>query len=177
MGWKVESGRGTPSAPTSCRLQACQSIHTFETNWPLAGPTHPLYITTSIIGGGSLNDNQGETVFAGGEFSAGGWRESGGWLNKHASSICGIVLEACHSFASMHSSCGIQLFFVKLMQSYIDKLVATALQAPLKTPLCWSGLLTRTRPTLFITSVTCTRSWAGRSKSATRLWEDCRQAL
>lgn len=38
---------------------------------PSAGPTHPLYITTSIIGGGSLNSLQGETVYAGGEFATG----------------------------------------------------------------------------------------------------------
>lgn len=44
------------------------STYTFNV---MAGATHPLYITTSIIGGGSLNDNRGETVFAGGEFSAG----------------------------------------------------------------------------------------------------------
>ena len=32
----------------------------------MAGPSHPLYLTDSIVGGGSYSDFQGETVFAGG---------------------------------------------------------------------------------------------------------------
>jgi hypothetical protein len=36
-----------------------------------AGPTHPLYITTSVIGGGALDDYANQTVFAGGDADAG----------------------------------------------------------------------------------------------------------
>lgn len=32
----------------------------------MAGPSHPLYLTDSIVGGGSYSDFQGETVYAGG---------------------------------------------------------------------------------------------------------------
>lgn len=37
----------------------------------MAGPTHPLYITTSILGGGSFTNYTGETVFAGNDTTHG----------------------------------------------------------------------------------------------------------
>lgn len=37
----------------------------------MAGESHPLYLTSSIIGGGAYNRFQGETVYAGGEDSHG----------------------------------------------------------------------------------------------------------
>ena len=47
-----------------------------------AGEYHPLYLTSSIVGGGSINNYAGETVYAGGDTDFGERRAPAAWAGR-----------------------------------------------------------------------------------------------
>lgn len=65
----------------------------------MAGDQHPLYLTSSIVGGGSYGNFTGETIFAGGLDSYGG---VGVWVKEAPDAAMAVSAGLRRSCAVVH---------------------------------------------------------------------------